>query len=97
MLLANNTDDPRSTVHNETTLIKNTEEEAEGEQDTARVEKPPAEGKHLSYKAYKPEHIQQFIELIQEQGGSVAKHAKACSIPRSTAYDILAQWNKSGG
>ncbi|RCH99777.1 hypothetical protein CU098_010624, partial [Rhizopus stolonifer] len=29
----------------------------------------------------------------QEKGGSVAKHAKTCFIPRPTAYEILKQWN----
>ncbi|KAG0739549.1 hypothetical protein G6F16_011575 [Rhizopus arrhizus] len=32
-----------------------------------------------------------------EEGGSVAKHAKTCFIPRSTAYEILKQWNNGDG
>jgi hypothetical protein len=34
---------------------------------------------------------------MQEEGGSVAKHTKACFIPRSTACEILKQWNGSDG
>jgi hypothetical protein len=53
--------------------------------------------KALSYKAYGLENIKQFIHLMQEEGDSVAKHAKACFTPRSTAYEILKQWNESDG
>ncbi|CEG76835.1 hypothetical protein RMATCC62417_11676 [Rhizopus microsporus] len=49
--------------------------------------------KAFSYKAYGLENIKQFIHLMQEESGSVAKHAKACFIPRSTVYEILKRWN----
>ncbi|CAO0794040.1 unnamed protein product [Mucor circinelloides] len=45
----------------------------------------------LAYEAYRPESIKKFIRLLQEEGGSVAKHAKSCFIPRSTAYGALKQ------
>jgi hypothetical protein len=50
-----------------------------------------------SYKAYRLDNIKQFIHLMQEEGGYVAKYAKACFIPRSTAYEILKQWNENDG
>ncbi|GAA5811948.1 hypothetical protein MFLAVUS_005395 [Mucor flavus] len=53
--------------------------------------------KFLPYKAYGPENIKRFIRLVQEEGGSIAKHAKACLIPRSAAYETLKQWNDSNG
>ncbi|CEI87640.1 hypothetical protein RMCBS344292_02050 [Rhizopus microsporus] len=53
--------------------------------------------KALSYKAYGLENIKRFIHLIQEEDGSIAEHAKACFIPHSTTYEILKQWNESGG
>ncbi|KAI8094820.1 uncharacterized protein B0P05DRAFT_461771, partial [Gilbertella persicaria] len=46
---------------------------------------------------YGPENIRRFIELVQEEGGSIVKHAKTCLIPRSTAYETLKQWNESDG
>ena len=49
------------------------------------------------YKAYGPDNIRMFLQLMQEEGHSVAKHAKTCFIPRSTAYEILKQWNESDG
>ncbi|KAI8890610.1 hypothetical protein K501DRAFT_265605 [Backusella circina FSU 941] len=48
----------------------------------------------LAYEAYRPESIKKFIRLLQEEGGSVAKHAKSCFIPRSTTYGTLKQWNE---
>jgi hypothetical protein len=48
----------------------------------------------LAYEAYRPESIKKFIRLLQEESGSVAKHAKSCFIPRSTAYGTLKQWNE---
>ncbi|CEG81728.1 hypothetical protein RMATCC62417_15893 [Rhizopus microsporus] len=53
--------------------------------------------KALSYKAYCLENIKQFIHLMLGEGSSAAKHAKYCFIPHSTAYEILKQWNESGG
>jgi hypothetical protein len=53
--------------------------------------------KALFYKAYGLEDIKQLIHLMQEEGSSVAKHTKVCFIPRSTAYEILKQWNESDG
>ncbi|CEG78602.1 hypothetical protein RMATCC62417_13181 [Rhizopus microsporus] len=72
----------------------------EMEDDVVPEDVPPVpenndSNKALSYKAYGLENIKQFIQLMQEKGGSVAKHAKACFIPRSTAYEILKQWNES--
>jgi hypothetical protein len=43
----------------------------------------------FSYKPYVPDNIKQFIPLMQEQGGSVAKHAMARLVPRSTVCEIL--------
>lgn len=47
------------------------------------------------YKAYEPDNIRMFLQLMQEEGPSVIKHARTCFIPRSTAYEILKQWNES--
>ncbi|PHZ12081.1 uncharacterized protein RHIMIDRAFT_237897 [Rhizopus microsporus ATCC 52813] len=44
--------------------------------------------------------VPQNVPLASEdsdKGGSVAKHVKACFIPRSTVYEILRQWNESDG
>ncbi|KAG2192201.1 hypothetical protein INT47_005378 [Mucor saturninus] len=49
------------------------------------------------YKAYEPDNIRMFLQLMQEDGPSVAKHARTSLIPRSTAYKILKQWNESDG
>jgi hypothetical protein len=56
--------------------------------------------KQQIYKAYGQDDIRRFIHLMQEEGGSVAKHAKhakTCFILRSTAYEILKQWNNGDG
>lgn len=47
------------------------------------------------YKAYEPDNIRMFLQLMQEEGPSVIKHTRTCFIPRSTAYEILKQWNES--
>jgi hypothetical protein len=40
------------------------------------------------YKKYGPENIKRFIMLQEENPDSVPKCAKACMIPRSTAYEL---------
>ncbi|KAI8967870.1 hypothetical protein BDF20DRAFT_897541 [Mycotypha africana] len=41
-----------------------------------------------TYKNYGPDQIKRFIYLIQEEGMPVTKAAKACGIPRSTAFEM---------
>ncbi|KAI8076720.1 uncharacterized protein B0P05DRAFT_471661, partial [Gilbertella persicaria] len=36
-----------------------------------------------------------MIDLIQEEGLSIPKAAKACGIPRSSAYELVKEYNES--
>lgn len=47
------------------------------------------------YKKYDEESIKRFIDMVGEEGPGVAKAAEICNIPRSTAYELLDQWNAS--
>ncbi|KAG1473867.1 hypothetical protein G6F56_000699 [Rhizopus delemar] len=51
----------------------------------------------FAYKAYEPDNIKMFLEPMQEEDAKVAKHAKMCFIPHSTAYEIPKQWNEGDG
>ncbi|KAF7720690.1 hypothetical protein EC973_006484, partial [Apophysomyces ossiformis] len=52
-------------------------------------------GKAQKYKKYRYEQIARFIEMLQEEGLTVPKAAEICSIPRSTGYRLLNEFNAS--
>ncbi|KAI9484248.1 MAG: hypothetical protein EXX96DRAFT_171141 [Benjaminiella poitrasii] len=47
------------------------------------------------YKKYGHDQIKRMIDLIQEEGLSIPKAAKACGIPRSSAYGLVNEYNNS--
>jgi transposase len=53
--------------------------------------------KSQKYKKYGQDQIERFIRIKQEQGLSVPKAAALCGIPRSTAYELLNEFNSSDG
>lgn len=97
-------DVPREAVDSIVHQLENEEEDTQNEaleevetEKELRLVEEDAGYKRLTYKAYEPENIKKFIQLMQEEGATVAKHAKSCFIPRSTAYEILKQRNESDG
>ncbi|KAG1130319.1 hypothetical protein G6F37_013531 [Rhizopus arrhizus] len=49
------------------------------------------------YKKYTQDQIEWFIRVKQEEGLSVPKAAALCGIPRSTAYELINEFNNSSG
>ena len=49
------------------------------------------------YKKYGQDQIERFIRLKQEEGLSIPKAAAQCGIPRSTAYELINEFNSSDG
>ncbi|KAG2212024.1 hypothetical protein INT45_014152 [Circinella minor] len=49
------------------------------------------------YKKYRQDQIERFIHLKQEEGLSILKAAAQCGIPRSTAYELINEFNSSDG
>ncbi|KAG2212939.1 hypothetical protein INT45_009796 [Circinella minor] len=49
------------------------------------------------YKKYGQDQIERFICLKQEEGLSIPKAAAQCGIPRSTAYELINEFNSSDG
>lgn len=49
------------------------------------------------YKKYTQDQIERFIRFKQEEGLSVPKAAALCGIPRSTAYELINEFNNSSG
>lgn len=97
LLLADDQTAPRKVVE-DAAIDENNEQDVNAQKETSLFDSEHKDSTNfLPYKAYGPENIRRFIELVQEEGGSIAKHAKACLIPRSTAYEILKQWNESDG
>ncbi|GAA5808718.1 hypothetical protein MFLAVUS_002113 [Mucor flavus] len=97
LLLADDQTVPRKVVE-DAAIDENNEQDVNAQKETSVFDSEHKDStKFLPYKAYGPENIKRFIQLVQEEGGSIAKHAKACLIPRSTAYEILKQWNESDG
>ncbi|KAI9478818.1 MAG: hypothetical protein EXX96DRAFT_261025 [Benjaminiella poitrasii] len=47
------------------------------------------------YKKYGHDQIKRMIDLIQEEDLSTPKAAKACGIPRSSAYGLVNEYNNS--
>jgi transposase len=54
-------------------------------------------GSGKTYKNYGPDQIRRFINIMQEEGKSVPAAAKICGIPRSSAYVLFNDFNKSNG
>jgi hypothetical protein len=48
-------------------------------------------------KKYGPDQIERFIRIMQEEGLTVPQASQACGIPRSSAYKLLNEFNKSDG
>ena len=48
------------------------------------------------YKKYRQDQIERFIYLKQE-GLSIPKAAMQCGIPRSTAYEVINEFNSTDG
>ncbi|EIE82513.1 hypothetical protein G6F46_005718 [Rhizopus delemar] len=67
-------------------------------QETLKEQDKTVEKKVRSqYKKYNQSQIEHFVQLLQEEGLSVVKAAEKSGIPRSTAYELRKQFNKSGG
>lgn len=49
------------------------------------------------YKKYGQDQIGRFIKIKQEEGQSIPKAAALCGIPRSTAYELINEFNASNG
>ncbi|CEP10623.1 hypothetical protein [Parasitella parasitica] len=49
------------------------------------------------YKKYGQDQIERFIHLKQEDGWTIPKAAALCGIPRSTAYELINEYNASDG
>ncbi|KAI8635725.1 hypothetical protein BD408DRAFT_357050 [Parasitella parasitica] len=47
------------------------------------------------YKKYGHDQIKRMIDLIQEEGLSIPNAAKACGVPRSSAYELVKEYNDS--
>lgn len=95
LLLADDQTVPRKVVE-DAAIGENNEQDVNAQKETSVFDSEHKDStKFLPYKAYGPENIKRFIQLVQEEGGSIAKHAKACLIPRYAAYEIFKQCNES--
>ena len=49
------------------------------------------------YKKYRQDQIERFIYLKQEEGLSIPKAAAQCGILKSTAYELINEFNSTDG
>lgn len=62
---------------------------------TVQMEEVFLEENKQRYKKYGHDQVKHMIDLIQEEGLSIPKAAKSCGIPRSSAYELIKEYNES--